>query len=748
MRKLPLLFSVAALLSISSTSRADFYVSADAPAGGNGSINSPFSSIHQAFAAVGSNQTHVIHVKEGLYEEHVGSESTSTSLETRSYTFRGGYVLSENFNPATRDPVAHPTIVDGTDTSRACVAAYNAKYFEVDGFELRGCRVGVWSRGYSAARNVVVRFNYIHDNGFLVAPNTTNTYWGAGITVSGTGLVSILDNDIINNHAGRYGGGIYVGSAPSSESNIKNTQTQTISVGSSFATVRNNIVQDNTISGSGSASNTPHGAGMCISINADISNNFVDSNEAFDYGVGGGIFVQNQWVVATVNANLVSNNLAPKAGSGIFIDEAAIALVVNNLVVGNAANGGRASVLLDGRANGVGVDNRTFSAMLNNTVVNNTGQYSEQGFAAQDSTGYLRNNLFSSTGTEVYLMAGGVANVDYTRALTTCSGCTWGSHNTTNPPGFVSSTDFHLDEDSLMIDTGETQASSVLVLSWFGFSLVNRSDGQPYTWTIPANDYDGIARPQEASADIGAFEFEDTSSSSSTTDGAGGSGGTGGEGGTGGAGGEAGSTSDGSTGGTSSVGGGGAGGSAGSGGTAGSAGSGGTTTVCETVQRGTFGTVVDATIWQSTPTWNDGTSTALQTGTSSAGPRNTVLKFDLSFIPSGATVESATATLNQSWKTGTSTVRAHVITTSWAETTVNWNVIGSNYESSPFASFSAADGSGDRTFDMTDECQDWVDGYPNNGLLLEEDFTLKTSFRSSEYSTSSQRPKLAICYTY
>jgi uncharacterized repeat protein (TIGR01451 family) len=172
----------------------------------------------------------------------------------------------------------------------------------------------------------------------------------------------------------------------------------------------------------------------------------------------------------------------------------------------------------------------------------------------------------------------------------------------------------------------------------------------------------------------------------------------------------------------------------------------GGTPACVTLQRGTNGWAQDATIWQSSPTWNDGLSEALYTGDATGGYRSTLLEFDLSFIPAGAEVYAATLTLSQVYKLTSSTVRVHEALSPWNESTVTWGNYLSSWDALAVASFTSGGGAGDRSVDITTLVQGWVGGRPNHGLLLEEDPGQNTHFRSSEYVTASRRPRLEVCY--
>lgn len=167
---------------------------------------------------------------------------------------------------------------------------------------------------------------------------------------------------------------------------------------------------------------------------------------------------------------------------------------------------------------------------------------------------------------------------------------------------------------------------------------------------------------------------------------------------------------------------------------------------CVTLRRGAGGSVADATLWQSSPTWNEGAGILLQTGTGSAGPRAALIRFDLSAMPPGARVHSAALTLDQSYRATASTVRAHLVEAPWTESTVTWQSFEDAYDPAVIGSFVAGAGAGMRTLDLGAAVQAWADGAPNHGVLLEEDLVGRTSFQSSESATVSRRPALSLCY--
>lgn len=177
------------------------------------------------------------------------------------------------------------------------------------------------------------------------------------------------------------------------------------------------------------------------------------------------------------------------------------------------------------------------------------------------------------------------------------------------------------------------------------------------------------------------------------------------------------------------------------------------TELCVDVQRGVSGAVYDSLISPAKPTKNWGAGNALATGTADGWTRYSLLSFDLSAIPAGAHIMSATATLNAYLTTG-QPVNAHAVSVPWSEATVNWNVIGAGgYAAAVSATFPPvvaalpAPNPVPTSADFTALVQAWVNGQPNYGVLLETDPSTTTTYYSSDWPYSDAvRPKLDVCY--
>jgi Nidogen-like/Thrombospondin type 3 repeat len=168
---------------------------------------------------------------------------------------------------------------------------------------------------------------------------------------------------------------------------------------------------------------------------------------------------------------------------------------------------------------------------------------------------------------------------------------------------------------------------------------------------------------------------------------------------------------------------------------------------CVTLQRGTYGSAQDTFITPETPTFSFGSYPTMGTGLSSNGHKTSLVAYDLSFIPVGSEVVSASFSVFQTWKSTSSVVRVHRALSPWNEATATYSSFG-GYDAVVEATFTTvANGFGFLAADLSGLAQDWVDGAtPNAGVAMEEDASSKSDFRASEYGTVSDRPKLDICY--
>lgn len=130
-----------------------------------------------------------------------------------------------------------------------------------------------------------------------------------------------------------------------------------------------------------------------------------------------------------------------------------------------------------------------------------------------------------------------------------------------------------------------------------------------------------------------------------------------------------------------------------------------------------------------------------------------VIKFDLSSIPSNATITSANLILAGAVSYGqTRTIAAHAVTQSWQENTVNWDNTGTAYQTTASATHSLSHPTSTTgTWDLTADVQAFINGTStNNGWLFKDNNEDASEafwrFTTKEGSTESHRPKLVVEY--
>ena len=174
---------------------------------------------------------------------------------------------------------------------------------------------------------------------------------------------------------------------------------------------------------------------------------------------------------------------------------------------------------------------------------------------------------------------------------------------------------------------------------------------------------------------------------------------------------------------------------------------------CKEIVRGGasgWSTVEDALLSADHPTWAAGPWEGLWVGKSSAGNRNfSIVRWDLSGVPSNASIRRAVAKLPLSWNTSLMEIAAHPALAPWTEATVKYQsyVVPGTWDTSPFAHFFAG-GPGDKRLDVTALVADWVSGaLPNRGIVLAEPKYDSHLIYSSESTKKENRPRLEVCYS-
>ncbi len=179
---------------------------------------------------------------------------------------------------------------------------------------------------------------------------------------------------------------------------------------------------------------------------------------------------------------------------------------------------------------------------------------------------------------------------------------------------------------------------------------------------------------------------------------------------------------------------------------------------------------IDAYIAQGSPSSNYGNCNRLYSGSTSSNSNRSLLKFNLTSIPTNAIIEGATLLLTRVGGSNTSStnISVHKITADWTEGSgscsgntgpASWNqrTSGTAWASSGGDFTATADAitavAGNATYKwaLKDLIQKWVNGSsPNYGMLLKmqtEGVANEKYFASSEYNTAGLRPQLEITYS-
>lgn len=127
--------------------------------------------------------------------------------------------------------------------------------------------------------------------------------------------------------------------------------------------------------------------------------------------------------------------------------------------------------------------------------------------------------------------------------------------------------------------------------------------------------------------------------------------------------------------------------------------------------------------------------------------KEALMSFDLSGIPSSATIESSTLELYINGKNQTDPVKFHRATASWSESTVTYASFAQQFDPAVEAYLYSSSSTSWKSLDLTALTAEWVAGnVPNYGLLMRSHDHDGTLFVSSE-GHQNLRPALTVCYT-
>lgn len=279
-----------------------------------GTSSFPFTTIQAAVDAAVSGDVVVVAV--GHYREAV-------RVRGKSLRILGGFTgapdyggVAGDFSEPCGDPAA--TWIEG-QPDRAVVHLTDAPDSVLEGFRITGGQRGVlvddeaWP---SIVADVVISGNLIEANGVA-------TEHGGGIRALGLRL-QILDNTIRQNIADN-AAGVFLHHC------------------------REVLVEGNLIEGN--IAHGDHGGGMTLNGSGTVRRNIFRFNrigETAGYGWGGGLLVVEQHEGATgLSHNVYTQNYAPSAGGGVFIDEGATAVLDHELIVANRCRGAGGGIYVD-----------------------------------------------------------------------------------------------------------------------------------------------------------------------------------------------------------------------------------------------------------------------------------------------------------------------------------------------------------------------------------------------------------------
>ena len=211
-------------------------------------------------------------------------------------------------------------------------------------------------------------------------------------------------------------------------------------------------------------------------------NNSTFNGNVSTISLGGGIANSN---TAVVNNSIFSNNSADKGG-GIYNEEM---LTVNNSTFSNnSAN------------NGGGIYNElfAFNVTINNSTFSNNSADSGGGIYGRGPITFKNTLIVNST-------SGGNCKFDssFGGGIHNVAGVNFADDNTC--PGFTQVTSAQLNLGSLADNGGPTQTIALLPGS---VAIDAALDCTDYNGSMLATDQRGVARPQGAACDVGAFELE------------------------------------------------------------------------------------------------------------------------------------------------------------------------------------------------------------------------------------------------
>lgn len=432
------------------------------------------------------------------------------------------------------------TVEGSTFTGNSCDSDGGAVYFDPDAANTFVCRgntfTGNEAEGEGGAlyqEGDYTTTTIVEDNVFR--QNTADDDGGgAMLEIDYGGVMTVVSNDFIDNSAGSYGGGLY---AEGDDYGVTISIDDCLFEGNGadsyggglyvemddgeIVAIRNSTFLRNRASlsqGGGAYLEGDYG-------NFFLSGNNFTENEAAEYGgglysylyegnfylgesvfdgnvvsgdyEGGGAYLECEYGDATVERSAFTNNSCGDNGGGLYVYPYYGDLIFrDNLIANNTSAGDGGGAYLE-------PEYVRYADIVNNTVTANTvtGDYNGGGlyvYCGDDNTIYsIANNIVwgneaGGVSDDIFLYDNGYLNYftvedcDFSVLSTdfTASSDLYESGNLDEDPLFVSSTDFHLQANSPVIDMGDSEARSIGEI-----------------------DLEGKVRVHGDAVDMGAYEF-------------------------------------------------------------------------------------------------------------------------------------------------------------------------------------------------------------------------------------------------
>ncbi|PLX76005.1 MAG: hypothetical protein C0614_10390, partial [Desulfuromonas sp.] len=392
----------------------------------DGTVLYPYASLQSAINAASSGDS--IRVAGGIYLE-------SLEIRNKQLHLYGGYTGAES--------AAYQSGSGGDFTSRNLENSFSR--LQGDGSAPVILLVLDQTRGSSI-------------DGFVITDGNRGIVLDSDETWPYLSDITITNNLIEYNQSDGFGGGLFLsGQRITLKNNLIRNNSAGFGAGLAGSVINlqmtNNHIIDNQIQ-------NDHGGGMFMTATGRIDSNLFQGNDVgtlAGYGWGGGAIIigrvedDNGSLVnepVLLSNNTFTGNHAESQGGGIFIDEGAMAVLQNNLVVRNTSGEGGAGIYVDGAGTSDHSDLRSEATIINCTVADNASSgYDGNGLMVQYSDVTVTNSLFWGNGDDFSVVDDehgvlGTLSVNYSLSDEIFSGM----GNVTVDPLFVSSSggDYHL----------------------------------------------------------------------------------------------------------------------------------------------------------------------------------------------------------------------------------------------------------------------------------------------------------------